>query len=125
MSDLEETLKNLQIEDCIWIIYIFLSIMAILSNKFEREYTLHHQKKDYQAFHFLNLDNGIIIFFIYLYFLYRAYIRYKKEHGHVNLKKDILNDVSFITNIFFVLAGLATILAEIFSRTNEDMNLLG
>lgn len=124
MNDLNETLKCLQIEDYIWVIYIFLSIIAIISDYYERDYFINHTNLSYKKFHFLNLENGIIIFVIYVYFLYLAYTRYKKQHGYVSLKRDILNDISFIANMLFVIAGLCVIIVELFSRDDENINIV-
>lgn len=124
MNDLNATLKDLEIEDMIWILYIFLSFLAILSDVYERDYELHTSSSSYHKFHFLNLENLIIIFAIYLYFLYKAYVLFKKEHGHVSLKKDILNNISFMANILFVIAGFSLIIVEVFSRRNDSLNLL-
>ena len=122
MDDLKEELKILQIEDYIWILYIFLSVLALLSNAYEKDYDIHHNPHSYRTFHFINLENQIIIFFVYLYFLYRACIRCKKQKGRVSIKKDILNNTSLLTNILFVIAGFTLILIEISSRQeNEEM----
>lgn len=124
MRDLQDIIKTLQIEDMIWIIYIFLSILAIISDAYEKDYEIHHSRTSYQLFHFLNLENLLIIFFIYLYFLYLAYRRFKKEHGHVSIKKDLLNDVGLLANILFVIAGLLSIFTEYFSKDSVSINLL-
>lgn len=124
MNDLNETLKCLQIEDYIWVIYIFLSIIAIISDYYERDYFINHTNLSCKKFHFLNLENGIIIFVIYVYFLYLAYTRFQKEHGYVSLKKDILNDISFISNMLFVIGGLCVIIVELFSRDDENINIV-
>ena len=43
MNDVEKKLKRLKNEDIIWIIYFFIVVFALYSNKLDRDYLL---KKD-------------------------------------------------------------------------------
>lgn len=47
MNDVEKKLKRLKNEDIIWIIYFFIVVFALYSNKLDRDYLL---KKDKEAY---------------------------------------------------------------------------
>ena len=53
MNDVEKKLKRLKNEDIIWIIYFFIVVFALYSNKLDRDYLL---KKDKEAY---KRENGI------------------------------------------------------------------
>ena len=45
MEDINSKLRDLQIEDYIWVIYIFLIILSWYSNSLERKYFLYNDIK--------------------------------------------------------------------------------
>ena len=68
MKNINEQLQLLKNENLIWLIYIFISIFAIVSNHFEKQYDLTNDSEAYKKFKTINICIFTIAFFIYLYF---------------------------------------------------------
>ncbi|MBO4245912.1 MAG: hypothetical protein J5892_04180 [Bacilli bacterium] len=95
-------IKQIHNENYIWYIYIFISIMAIISNIFEEHFVTSHNKKDYNYFHYINLGIFVISLIIYGYFVYlnyKAYLKNKKANNIYNLFASIL---FFIAGFIYV-----------------------
>lgn len=120
---LKEELKELKIEDFIWVIYIFIAIFAIVSNRYEREYDLKHNKKDAKVFRTINTDIFIITFFIYLYFLYINYKRIKALNPSSTLKEIISTNSSFIAACLFLIGGVISLLVSIYGLPEDEVTL--
>ena len=69
MNDVAKKLKRLKNEDMIWIIYFFIVVFALYSNKLDRDYLLKHDSAAYKREKFINTTIFFIAFFIYLYFV--------------------------------------------------------
>lgn len=91
-------LQNLEIDDFIWYIYIFIVVASLYSNKLEREYLLSGNMEKYREFHSINLVVLTIGFLIYVYFVYRGYELYQK-------KRDYKSTLNLISAILFLVAG--------------------
>lgn len=115
MNDLKDTLKELDIEDMIWITYLFISTFAIISNYYERKYLNKHNKKDYKTYKTINYNILLISLLIYLYFLYRSIKKYQKN--------PYKNKTNIIANTLFCIAAFLTLLEEQDDNSN-DINLL-
>ena len=50
MNDVEKKLKRLKNEDIIWIVYFFIVVFALYSNKLDRDYLLKKDKDGYLYF---------------------------------------------------------------------------
>jgi NADH:ubiquinone oxidoreductase subunit 2 (subunit N) len=77
-ADVINKINRLNFEDFLWIIFVFLSILNIYGNNFDKEY-LKTNNKSYQnnankVFEF----TLIITFLIYSYFFIRNYSAYKE-----------------------------------------------
>lgn len=117
-----DTLNEIRVEDYIWIIYIFLAIFAIISNHYEREYELKHQKSDKQTFRKINTTIFIIVFIIYIYFVAINYKHIKKLDRNSSLTEILLANAGFIAAILFLIAGLISLFISFFD-TEEDIFL--
>ncbi len=118
-----ETLKELQIEDYIWYIYIFLAIFAIISNHYEREYELKHEKKDEKAFRNLNTFIFSITLIIYIYFLSLNKKHLKKLDKNASFKQVIVANAGFIAAALFLIAGAISLLISIYGTDDDDIIL--
>ena len=124
MSEIKKTLKELEIEDIIWIITLFSAIFAIISNKFEREYIINKNKKSKKTYKTINVTLLTISFFIYLYFLLLSYSRIKEINPSTTFKQARLTNLNFIGAILFIIAALISIIVEIYSEDGSDTSLI-
>jgi len=112
-------LKELEIDDYIWYIYIFIVFAALVSNSFERDYTITKNKEEYESYHIINIILLTLAFFIYLYFL-------KVNAEHYEQKRDSSNAFSLLGTIFLLLSGSLLLIAELKSApSGSDSIVLG
>ena len=64
----QEKLDELQMDDLIWYIYIFILVAALYSNALEKEYVVNEDKVKAAEFYSINLVVLTIVFLIYTYF---------------------------------------------------------
>ncbi len=124
MDKVTKTLHELDIEDLIWVIYIFISALAIYSNYLERIYVTKHDvlaKKKYKT---INISILSIGFFIYLYFLILAYQKHKEKDNRTTLKNILIKDARLIASILLIICAIITLLSEIMSDDDTDIDLL-
>ena len=58
MNDVEKKLKRLKNEDIIWIVYFFIVVFALYSNKLDRDYLLKKDKDAYKREKSINIQQG-------------------------------------------------------------------
>ena len=118
-SEIREQLQELEIEDLIWIILIFASIMAIISNYFERAWVKKKTKKDYQTFKNINTTILIVSFLVYFYFVLLSYKKYCQTKGQTNLRKIFFSELNLFTASLFLVGGLLNIFIETNSNVGD------
>ena len=117
MKDISENLKELEIEDFIWIISLFSACFALLSNKLEKDYLYTHNLSKEKEYKTINIALLVIAFFIYLYFMMLNYKRIKNS-THQSFKQMRINNANFLASTLIVLATIIYIMTSILS-TNE------
>ena len=124
MKEISEQLKEIKIEDYIWIILIFVSIFAIVSDYFEKEWLIKKNEKDYNNYKSINITLLIITFLVYFYFVLLSYKKYKQSLGSNSLKEIFFNQINLFAASLFLIAGLLSIFVEINSnKANNDIFL--
>ena len=113
--NLNEKLKELSIENMIWIIYIFISIFAIISNYFEQKYYNFHIFSDRKKQRYINLAIFTVAIIIYLYFLYNN-IKHIKDNNYSFL--------SIFASTLFLIGGIIILYVEYISTKNENIAIL-
>ena len=117
MKDISENLKELEIEDFIWVISLFSACFALLSNKLEKDYLYTHNLSKEKEYKTINITLLVIAFFIYLYFMMLNYKRIKRN-THKSFKQMRINNANFLAATLIVLATIIYIMTSILS-TNE------
>lgn len=117
MKDINENLKELEIEDFIWVISLFSACFALLSNKLEKDYLYTHNLSKEKEYKTINITLLVIAFFIYLYFMMLNYKRIKNS-THQSFKQMRINNANFLAATLIVLATIIYIMTSILS-TNE------
>jgi hypothetical protein len=122
MNDVEKKLKRLKNEDIIWIIYFFIVVFALYSNKLDRDYLLKKDKDAYKREKSINITIFFIAFFIYLYFL----LLLTEDLG--NMEKNFDNPnyrstfIQLIAAILFLIGGAIYLINEI-TRKDDDLDV--
>lgn len=110
-NDKMNTLKRINIESFIWIIYIFLVCFNLYSNYLEKIYLKTNQRFYKQKFRQINKMVLSVILLIYIYF---AYVAFKDEtsltrYKNTDTKKKRLTDLVFIAAILFLIGGVISL----------------
>lgn len=114
-DDIKE-LGRLNFEDMLWVIFIFLSIMNIVSNGCQKEYVKTRIEYYEDRANNISICVLIILFYIYIYFFLRNYSMYngKKNPNDYDL-------VKVIGSMLFVLGTLCLL----YFQLNSDDNFIG
>ena len=106
-------LKDVKIENYIWIIYIGIIILSWYANSKERNYILynnHASKKQYQK---LTILIFTILLFVYYYFTKASYDDIKELNEYDTDKKVILTYASFIGSLLILISGIIFLIIAI------------
>lgn len=119
-EELENKLKQLDIEDFIWLIYIGIIIMSWYSNSLERDYFVNNNETSK-----IKYRNIIIIIFsvlvaVYIYFFKDSLDDVKNLKPTDTKKKRNLISISFIASTLILISGLMFLYIAI---EDEDLNV--
>ena len=115
-------LKELKIEEGIWIIYLGIIFLSFYSNNLEKSYYLYKDlncKKQYQEVMIIIFT---ILVLVYIYFFYSSYKEMKNINPLNNQKKNNLIYLSFIASFLLVISGLIYLYIAI-TDNNIDVEL--
>ena len=118
MSNYEENeIKRLNFEDLLWVIFIILSILNIVSNNNQKEYVV--SKNQYYEDRANNISMFVltVLLFVYLYFFTRNYRMYKNKMNNAT-REDF---VKVMGSIFFIIGTLCLL----YFQVNSDDNFIG
>lgn len=119
-DELKEKLKQLKIEDSIWVIYIGIIILSWYSNDLERKYYINNDndcKKKYRQIMILIFS---ILLIVYLYFLNSSINDIKNLKPTDTDKKKRLVYLSFIGSLLIAISGFIFLYIAI---NDEDLNV--
>lgn len=122
MNDISKKLKRLRNEDIIWIIYFFIVVFALYSNKLDRDYLLNHDNSAYKSEKYINIGIFFVTFFIYLYFVLLL------TEDLSNMERNFNNDnyrstfIQLIAAILFLIGGSIYLINEIV-RKDDDLDV--
>lgn len=120
MENLEKSLKQLKIEDFIWITYFFITFSALYSNRFERDYLIHHNEESRKKFHEINTTIFIVTLIIYAYFVYVGY-QGVKDHPNKDSNKLSVQELTLIGSILFFIGGAIFLYVELQGANEQEI----
>lgn len=122
MNEISKKLKRLKNEDIIWIIYFFIVVFALYSNKLDRDYLLNHDNSAYKSEKYINMGIFFVTFFIYLYFVLLL------TEDLSNMERNFNNDnyrstfIQLIAALLFLIGGSIYLINEIV-RKDDDLDV--
>lgn len=121
MNDKVNELNRLNFEDYIWVIFIVLSILNIVCNKYNKEYVISNDKEYEDIAKKISIIVLIVLVFIYLYFFVRNYNMYNNKMGNV---KDY-DLVKLIWSLLFLIGTFCLLYFQVNSNDNfiDDIEL--
>ena len=110
----EKEIKRLNFEDILWVIFICLSIMNIVSNNFQKEYVISNEQYYEDRAGNISIFVLTILLLVYLYFFIRNYNMYKNK----GLDATQIDFIKVIGSIFFMLGTLCLLYFQVHSDDN-------
>jgi len=105
-NDVKDKLKDINIENHIWIIYIVIIFASWYSNSLERKYFLNNDVKCKDEYRNIIIKIFTILLIVYLYFFKSALDEVNALKPSDALKKRRLTELSAIGSLCIVVSGL-------------------
>ena len=104
-SEIEDRLRDIRIEDFIWVIYLIIIFMSYYSNSLERKYFLYNDLDCRDKYRKIIIIIFSILIVVYLYFLKDSYNDVININSSDSDKKKELLNLSFIGSLLIVISG--------------------
>lgn len=105
-NSVEDKLKQLKIENFIWIVYIGIIIMSWYANNLEKNFFLYNDLKSKEEYRKVMILIFLILLIVYIFFLKDSYNDIKNINDGDSDKKKGLILLSFIVSLLIVISGL-------------------
>lgn len=121
-QELNEKLKELKIEDFIWLIYIGIIFLSWYSNTLERKYFIQNDLNSKEKYRKIITTIFTILIVVYLYFLKDSIDEIKKIKPTDTQKKKDLVYLSFIGSLLIAISGFIFLYISVVDE-NLDVEL--
>lgn len=119
-DELNIKLRQLKIEDFIWVIYIVIIFISWYANNLERKYFIYNDEVSKEKYRKTMIFIFFILIIVYLYFLRDSYDDLKKINLFDSDKKKDLTTLSFIGSLLIALSGFVFLYIAIM---DEELNV--
>ncbi len=105
MNNRLDRLKDIQIENLVWVIYIGIIVLSWYANSKEKQFILFQDEKSRQEYQNLLILIFTILIFIYFYFTKDSYEDLQSLQKDDTSKKKILTYTSFTGSVLILISG--------------------
>ena len=105
MNNRLDRLKDIQIENLVWVIYIGIIVLSWYANGKEKQFILFQDEKSRQEYQNLLILIFTILIFIYFYFTKDSYEDLQSLQKGDTSKKKILTYASFTGSVLILISG--------------------
>lgn len=105
MNNRLDRLKDIQIENLVWVIYIGIIVLSWYANSKEKQFILFQDEKSRQEYQNLLILIFTILIFIYFYFTKDSYEDLQSLQKGETSKKKILTYASFTGSVLILISG--------------------
>lgn len=119
-DELVKKLKQLKIEDFIWLLYIGIIFLSWYSNSLERKYYVFNDLKSKEDYRNIMKVIFLILVLVYLYFLRDSYNDFKNLKPNDTEEKKNLVTLSFIASLLIAISGFIFLYIAF---EDEDLNV--
>ena len=105
-EEFESKLRQLDIEDFIWLIYIGIIFMSWLANHLERDYFINNNSESKEEYRKILIIIFTILVIVYSYFLNSSFIDVKNLKSTDSPKTKQLVILSFIGSLLIAISGV-------------------
>ena len=99
-------LKEIETENFIWIIYLFLIGLSFLANKFEKDYYINGNITDKEKYRIINIFIFTVALIIYIYFFKGNIDTVNKLNCDDSYDKIFFNKLNLFSTSLIVIAGI-------------------
>ena len=115
-----ERLKEIKINDIIFVVYIVISIAAIICNNIEED-NIKNNKESTKVITSIRSAIIIVGILIYLYFVYTSYKNFKNPDKNLSKKDKKANNYALLSSILFLIASIIVFYVNLLN-TNEEID---
>ena len=119
-DELNEKLKQLKIEDYIWVIYIIIIFMSWHANNLERNYFIYNDHVSREKYRKIMILIFSILVVVYLYFLKDSYYDLQNIKSDDSEENKNLIYLSFIASLLIAISGFIFIYIAV---KDEELNV--
>ena len=105
-NSIEERLKEIRIENFIWLIYIGIIFLSWYSNDLERSYFVYNDINSREKYRKIMILIFSILVIVYYYFLNDSINSINNLGSNVSYEKRRLNYLSMIASLFLFISGV-------------------
>lgn len=105
-DEINDKLKQIRIEDFIWVIYIGIIILSWYANSLEKKYYVFNDMCSKDKYRRVMIFIFSILIVVYFYFLKDSYKDFKSLSSKDSCKKQNLIFLSFIASLLIFISGL-------------------
>lgn len=105
MDEVNDRLKEIKIEEYIWIIYLGIIFLSYYSNGLEKDYFLNHNNKSKEEYRLIMILIFSVLVIVYLYFFMDSYKSLKNINNYSNEKKEKFF-LSFLASSLILVSGI-------------------
>ena len=122
MNNKLDRLKDIKIENYIWVIYIGIIFLSWYANGKEKKFILYNDLKSKKEYQYLLILIFTILLVVYYYFVKDSYDDIKDLNTYDTNKKKILTYSSFIGSLLILISGIIFLAIAIYDD-NIDVEL--
>lgn len=119
-KELNNKLKEINIENMIWVLYIGIIILSYYSNYLEKKYFINKDIKSKNEYRKIIIIIFSILVIVYFYFLNDSYQGIKELNINDSKKKKDLVYLSFIASLLIFISGIIFLYIAI---EDEELNV--
>ena len=119
-DEIKNRMKEIKIENYIWIIYLGIIFLSYYSNSLEKDYLVNNNYISKEKYRYIMIIIFSILVFIYYYFLYDSYQSIKNINLNNMSDKDKLYLLSFIGSLLIFISGILFLYISI---KDKDINI--
>lgn len=113
-------IKQIEIENFIWLVYLFIIGLCLYANTFEKNYFETGNIESKEKYRFLTIIIFVIAIIVYIYFFIDSYDSINNNYFYLNKKTKDLNNLSFVGTTLILISGVIFLYIAI---TDKDLDV--
>ena len=105
-KDKLDKLKDIKIENFVWVIYIIIIILSYYANSLEKKFFLYDDEKSKKEYQELMIFIFLILLIVYYYFAQDGYNKIMELNENDSNKKKVLSYAAFIGSFLILISGI-------------------